>query len=247
MKQALDSELPDVMGFSNYTWNEELAYHFVKYVKARNPAIMTVMGGPNWPLTNPVQEQFLREKPLLDVYVDGPTYEGERALTNLMRRYIDAGGDVEETLSEPIAGNTWIHPKTQQFVKALPVERIRDLDEIPSPYLRGHDGSVPLHRLLPDDADLARVPVHLRVLQLRRGGQQQDIRALGREREGRPPVHCRARQAGGEPVLRGRQLRHVRARRGDRRLHRAACRTSTIGPATSARPRARTRASASSG
>ncbi|MBS1239702.1 MAG: cobalamin B12-binding protein [Proteobacteria bacterium] len=137
LKKALDSELPDVMGFSNYTWNEELAYHFVKYVKARNPSVMTVMGGPNWPLTNPVQEQFLREKPLLDVYVDGPTYEGERALTNLMRRYVDAGRNVQETLSEPIAGNTWIHPRTQQFVKALPVERIRDLDEIPSPYLAG--------------------------------------------------------------------------------------------------------------
>ena len=137
LKKALDAQMPDVIGFSNYTWNEELAYHFIKYTKARNPSVMTVMGGPNWPLTEPVQEQFLREKPLLDVYVDGPTYEGERALVNLMQRFVDAKGDLRQTLLDPIPGNTWIHRETTQFMKGAPVERIRDLDEIPSPYLAG--------------------------------------------------------------------------------------------------------------
>lgn len=137
LKRALDDGMPDVIGFSNYTWNEELAYHFVKYAKVRKPDVFTVMGGPNWPLTEPEQEQFLREKRLLDVYVDGPTYEGERALVNLMRRYVDARYDRREALSEPIAGNTWIHPVTGQFMKGAPVERILDLDEIPSPYLAG--------------------------------------------------------------------------------------------------------------
>jgi radical SAM superfamily enzyme YgiQ (UPF0313 family) len=137
LKRALDAQLPDVLGMSNYTWNEELAYHFVKYAKARNPEVFAIMGGPNWPLTEPVQEQFLRDKPLLDVYVDGPTYEGERALVQLMRRYVDARGDRRQALSEPIPGNTWIHPTTGAFMKGAPVERIVDLDEIPSPYLAG--------------------------------------------------------------------------------------------------------------
>lgn len=137
LKAALDRALPDVLGLSNYTWNEELAYHFARYAKAKNDDVLTVMGGPNWPLTTPIQEQFLREKPAIDAYVDGPTYEGERAFKNLIERYIECGKSVEGTFEERISGNTWIDKRSGELVKGGPVDRIEDLDEIPSPYLQG--------------------------------------------------------------------------------------------------------------
>jgi radical SAM superfamily enzyme YgiQ (UPF0313 family) len=137
LKKALDEEAPDILGLSNYAWNEELAYHFAGYAKKRTPAMLVAMGGPNYPLVDTVRERFLRGLPNVDVYVDGPTYEGERAFQNLTQRWADGGGHLEGVFEEPIPGVHWIDQKSGAFVKGPDVERIRDLDEIPSPYLTG--------------------------------------------------------------------------------------------------------------
>lgn len=137
LKAALDDTPPDILGLSNYTWNEELAYQFCRYAKRLNPETLVVMGGPNFPLVDEVKEQFLRNLPDLDGYIDGPTYEGERAFLNLVQRYVDVGKRREGVFDEPVPGNCWIHPKTGAYQHGGEVPRIRDLDEIPSPYLAG--------------------------------------------------------------------------------------------------------------
>ncbi|HXT70208.1 MAG TPA: radical SAM protein [Vicinamibacterales bacterium] len=137
LKSAIDREAPDVIGFSTYAWNEELAANFASYVKTTSPATLTVMGGPNWPLTEPVQAEFLRGLPQVDVYADGPTYEGERAFLNVLQRFNDTGCRIEGVFEAPIPGITRFDHRTGEFVKASKVERITELDEIPSPYLLG--------------------------------------------------------------------------------------------------------------
>ena len=137
LKSALDADRPDILGLSNYAWNEELAYDFAKYAKAQRPDTLVCMGGPNYPLVDEVQESFLRGLPAIDCYIDGPTYEGERAFLNLVKRYSDTGNRVDGVFEEPIPGVAWIHPTSHDFLPAGPVDRIRDLDEIPSPYLAG--------------------------------------------------------------------------------------------------------------
>ncbi len=137
LKVALDRETPDVLGLSNYAWNEELSYHFAQYARRRDPRVLTVMGGPNYPLLEDAQEAFLRSLPDVDVYVDGPTYEGERAFLNLLQRLVDVDLRREGVFDAPVAGISWIHPVTRAFGKAAPVDRITNLDEIPSPYLQG--------------------------------------------------------------------------------------------------------------
>lgn len=137
LKRALDAQMPDVLGLSNYAWNEELSYHFAQYVKARSPRTLVVMGGPNYPLVDSVRESFLRALPKVDCYVDGPTYEGERAFVNLLERFLAARRRVEGLREERTAGVDWIDPRSGEFVRGGEVERIRDLDEIPSPYLAG--------------------------------------------------------------------------------------------------------------
>ncbi len=137
LKAALDEAMPDVLGVSNYAWNEELAYHFLGYAKGLNPDVLTVMGGPNYPLFESVQEEFLRALPNIDVYCAGNTYEGEVAFLELIQRHADAGLSRERLFESPVAGNHWIHPTTQAFERGGPVERIRDLDDIPSPYAAG--------------------------------------------------------------------------------------------------------------
>lgn len=137
LKAALDDDTPDVLALSSYSWNHNLALHFADYAKARHPKLLTLMGGPNFPLTAGEQESFLRGMSQIDIAVRGPTYEGERAFLNIIRRFAEVGGSVEGLFEESVPGNMWIDRRTGEFVVGGEVERIRDLDEIPSPYLAG--------------------------------------------------------------------------------------------------------------
>jgi radical SAM superfamily enzyme YgiQ (UPF0313 family) len=137
LKAALDSVPPDVLGLSSYSWNHQLSCHFAQYAKARQPETITIFGGPNFPLTVDEQETYLRSLPEMDVAVRGPTYEGERAFLNLIQRYLDVGKSLDGLQEEPVPGNLWIDRHTEEFVHGGEVNRIRDLDEIPSPYLTG--------------------------------------------------------------------------------------------------------------
>jgi radical SAM superfamily enzyme YgiQ (UPF0313 family) len=54
-----------------------------------------------------------------------------------VERFLESGSRIGGLLEHPVPGNLWIHPSTHEFVIGPEVERIRDLDEIPSPYLAG--------------------------------------------------------------------------------------------------------------
>ncbi len=137
LQAAIDAAAPDIVGFSSYAWNHNLSVHYADYVRARRPEALTLMGGPNFPLTPEEQESWIRGMPQIDVHVRGPTYEGERAFLNLLQRWADVGGHREGLFEEPLPGNIWIHPETGEFVDGGWVDRITELDEIPSPYLAG--------------------------------------------------------------------------------------------------------------
>jgi len=139
LKKALDAGPPEVLGLSSYAWNHELSLSFARYAKAKRPEILTLMGGPNYPLTTEEEESYLRSEPMsvIDVAVRGPTYEGERAFLNVIRRFSEVGSSVEGLQEEPLAGNAWINRATGEFIKGDEVPRMDDLDEIPSPYLSG--------------------------------------------------------------------------------------------------------------
>lgn len=137
LKTALDEAPPDVLGLSNYAWNEELSKHFAAYAKRLNPATLVCMGGPNYPLVDSVREEFLRSLSGVDVYLNGPTYEGERVFQGLVERFDEVGRRIEGVFEAAAPGVHFVHPRTGQFVMGEEVPRIRELDEIPSPYLAG--------------------------------------------------------------------------------------------------------------
>lgn len=137
LKAAIDSAPPDVLGLSTYAWNHEISRHFAQYAKRRDRTVLTLMGGPHYPLTTVEQESHMRDLSEIDVAVRGPTYEGEVALTNLLQRLIDVGGERDGLFEEAVPGNHWIDPRTGEFVRGDEVPRLRDLDVIPSPYRDG--------------------------------------------------------------------------------------------------------------
>lgn len=137
LKAALDTAPPDVLGLSSFAWNHNLSVHFARYARRRAPGIVTLMGGPHYPLTVGEMATWMQSLPEIDIAVRGPTYEGERAFLNIMQRLVEAKGRLDEVRSAPVPGNDWVDPASGAFVRGPEVERIRDLDEIPSPYLTG--------------------------------------------------------------------------------------------------------------
>lgn len=137
LRAAIDSAPPDVLALSSYAWNHELSKSFARFAKRRNPRLITMMGGPNYPLTIDEMASFLEGMPEIDIAVRGPTYEGERAFLGAMQRLVDVGGSLEGLLEESFPGSDWFDRKAGKFVRGALIPRMDDLDEIPSPYLTG--------------------------------------------------------------------------------------------------------------
>ena len=130
--EELKNEIPDIIGFSNYVWNSELSLALARRVKEIKPEIITIMGGPNYPVTQNEQETFLRSYPEIDFYVIG---EGEVAFANLITALINS--DLKkENLQDELPSVHYVLPNGQPHITTT-IERIHDLSEIPSPYLEG--------------------------------------------------------------------------------------------------------------
>ncbi len=95
LRRVLDDEEAQALALSSYAWNHNLSRAFAQYAKARYPSLLTVVGGPHFPLTREEQESYLRSVPEFDVASRGPTYEGERAFLNVIERYADVGCSIE--------------------------------------------------------------------------------------------------------------------------------------------------------
>ncbi len=99
----------DVIFCSMYMWNINYCYKLLRTLKRINPDIIIVAGGPEIPWRD---KNFFNDHPYIDSIAIN---EGEQAALAVMRNII-AGEDL---------------PKKLQF------ERIKELDQLPSPYLTG--------------------------------------------------------------------------------------------------------------
>ena len=62
LEEDLRSTSPTIFSFSNYSWNLELGYKFATLAKQRNPNVITVFGGPNFPTDKNEKIEFLKKK-----------------------------------------------------------------------------------------------------------------------------------------------------------------------------------------
>jgi len=136
---AIKKEKPDLICLSNYSWNSNLSEYVASIAKKANPNIVTAQGGPNLPHDNVQQIDFLRNRPSTDIFM---IMEGEITTVNVINRIIQSKLDRKKIFSSPIDGAIFIDPnslkgKSPKLSKGKPSERIKNLDEIPSPYLNG--------------------------------------------------------------------------------------------------------------
>jgi len=136
---AIKSDPPDVLALSNYSWNSRLSEHMAGIAKKANPKVVTVMGGTNFPHSADLQLAFMVRYPNTDGFVE---LEGEVAFSNLIGRVLACRGREDKIFDAPIDGCVSIRPETRGsnapvLVKGHAPARIRELDEVPSPYLTG--------------------------------------------------------------------------------------------------------------
>jgi len=132
--EAITNEKPNIVGFSNYIWNKNLALKFAKHLKELHPDCITIMGGPNYNFTElDWIEQFMRDTPQIDFHIEG---EGEVKFANIVNACLkNEFVPSKVKLSKP-AGGCFIEPNTDRCVIDT-VSRIDSLNDIPSPYQTG--------------------------------------------------------------------------------------------------------------
>jgi radical SAM superfamily enzyme YgiQ (UPF0313 family) len=118
----------DVVGFSAYVWNVQLSLRIAEILKSRRPETLILFGGPQVPDD---AEDFLRANPFIDLACHG---EGEWTFLEVLELR-------DRRRWEGVRSISFID-RHGRFVRHPRRERIRDLDEVPSPLLSGVYGEL---------------------------------------------------------------------------------------------------------
>ena len=133
---SIENRVPDVVGLSNYTWNDALNQFAGPLIKNLNGQdVPIVMGGPNIRGGDDGVEAFLRSHNYVDRYV---MYSGERPMAEIVGALRDqrAGQRDGKTLREMVFASSYGLTSTGLNGGAV-VDDEKNLDVAPSPYLSG--------------------------------------------------------------------------------------------------------------
>ena len=136
LEEALETSVPDVIGFANYAWNRQISKEISKIFLEKNKNGLVVWGGPNFPADVESQESFFQKFPQVDIYVP---IEGEIGFSNIIKEIFALPSfDVirKDILTKSVPGCI-VKSNNGKLNFAFSTERINSLDEIPSPYLTG--------------------------------------------------------------------------------------------------------------
>ncbi len=113
----------DVVGFSTYVWNANISLEIARRLKAERPDMLIVFGGPQVPEDS---GDFLRAHPFIDLVIHN---EGERSFQALLEM-------LPERDFAAVPGASFLDADGG-LVDVPPLPRLRDLSELPSPFLDG--------------------------------------------------------------------------------------------------------------
>jgi len=134
--KAVNENPPDILGLSNYCWSHNVSYEIFKMCKKTNPNVVTIWGGPNFPIDFPSQKKFMEKYKEVDIYV--PT-EGETGFSNVVKKILESNSidEVKQQITQSPIDGCISRNEHRQIQYTIPTVRISSLDEIPSPYLNG--------------------------------------------------------------------------------------------------------------
>jgi len=130
----LDDNQPRIAAFSCYSWNMNLGCHYARLIKAAWPETVVIFGGVNFPAEAQDQKAFLAARPDIDFFVRN---DGERPFVALYEALKDVGFDAEKLKAARTPVPSCHYLVDGDLVTGEMMERIMDLDTIPSVYLNG--------------------------------------------------------------------------------------------------------------
>jgi radical SAM superfamily enzyme YgiQ (UPF0313 family) len=129
---------PDILALAYYVWNRKLNDWVSEIARAANPQILIVGGGPqftslNWNEKSAIE--FFSESKNIDVFA---VNQGERPFSEIVHTYLSGDRDTNYVREQKIPG-TLVNCSTRnrRVLVGEELSPIKDLDEIPSPYLNG--------------------------------------------------------------------------------------------------------------
>ncbi len=125
---------PKIIGFSNYAWNFNISMKFAEQIKRNYPEIIIVVGGPNYPLDLKEREVLVNKHNYVDYFI---SKEGENAFLTLTENLI-LNSFKKEKINEKLGSTDYINHQGKFIFFEKYAERIKDLNQIPSPYLEGY-------------------------------------------------------------------------------------------------------------
>jgi radical SAM superfamily enzyme YgiQ (UPF0313 family) len=132
---AIDRELPDILAMSYFPWNKNLSLMVAQYYKQRKPEGTVVIGGTFVPGRPEVQTEFFKKYPFVELLVK---YDGEFGFLEFLKRYLSEDGYNKQIFcGEQLDGcDFWSKDEGVLKIGKI-VDRPKNLDDIPSPYLTG--------------------------------------------------------------------------------------------------------------
>ena len=115
----------DIAAFSTYVWNHNLSLEIAKELKKANPDCLIVFGGCHVPDKN--TDEYLQKYDFIDIAAIG---EGERVFADLLTNFSTKRWDLVPSIT--------YRENNGKIVTRPQCERIKDMNEIPSPFLEGY-------------------------------------------------------------------------------------------------------------
>ncbi len=135
LKDYIEKEGPKILCFSNFSWTFDISYEFAKKIKEHFSDTIIIFGGPNYPLEIEEQKNFLMSYPMIDFYIIG---EGEISFVELFNNLKKFDFNINKMKKNKIQNKNCHYIYENQIITGNPLERIKNLDSIPSPYLSGY-------------------------------------------------------------------------------------------------------------
>ena len=127
MSSALSAGVPDIIAFSCQGWSVNRADAMAQKIKVAYPSTFIIYGGNH---VSGQADTLFAERPFLDLLVSG---EGELVFPEILRAW---KADPSNPNFTSIPGCSW-RVQDGEWHTGIPVERIADIDLLPSPYLSG--------------------------------------------------------------------------------------------------------------
>jgi|TARA_B100000315_G_scaffold178919_1_gene167609 putative methyltransferase len=133
--EAYEKEKPDLVGFSNYTWNVALSKFAGEWIKDKDPLLPIIMGGPNIRTYRKGIEEFLVTNQYVDTYC---MFAGEISVYRILKFLLDQPKSkrTSKVLKSQIFDGSYSIFKNK-LIGNSNYAKPSDLDEVPSPFLTG--------------------------------------------------------------------------------------------------------------